>query len=74
MEYLQFQNQSHPVSRKFSRDCVSADNMKMSTIVGIFIFVSREISHSAELSMKLFYDNRARPRGFKTFFMLNSAY
>ena len=27
-------------------------NMKMPTIVGIFIFISREISCSAELSMK----------------------
>ena len=43
----------------------------MSSIVGILTLMSRKKSYSAELSM-IFYNLETRPRGYKTFFMLNS--
>ena len=47
-------------------------NVKMSTIVGIFTFMSRIDFVLSRVEHDFFYNLGARPQGYKTFFMLNS--
>ena len=51
-------------------------NMKMATIAGLFIFISREnfMLNSAVPALRARAEcHKTRPQGFRTFFMLSSA-